>query len=314
MLESNSISLEMARSSKAAMLAAVELYNKTAFEYREEAFCVLIVNAWEVLLKARIVSRNNDEIETIFLRDSTGNISRSSLTNSPLTISLDRALNECDAPSAVKKNVQTLSGVRNEITHLGPLHPDLRQKISQFGTASVANLSTLLQRWFNEPIEGTYLLPVGFIGNAVGVVADPSRRQNQLLRDLQSIASNSEDEDEDFSVALSVRIEIARASGGGGTIGISSDPNAPRVTISDDELLELYPDTFDDMVEACGNRYQDFKRNADFNHHLRTMKADPEIAKQRHLNPSRPSSASQWFYNVAKVFDHLDEVYSVRGD
>ncbi len=117
-MQGASISLEMARSSKAAMLAAVELYNKTAFEYREEAFCVLIVNAWEVLLKARIVSRNNDDIESIFLRDDAGGIRRSRFTNSPLTISLERALNECDVSPAVQKNVESLFGVRNEITHL----------------------------------------------------------------------------------------------------------------------------------------------------------------------------------------------------
>ena len=313
-MEGNSISLEMARSSKAAMLAAVELYNKTAFEYREEAFCVLIINAWELLLKARIVSRKNDEIESIFLSDNAGGFRRSRLTNSPLTISLERALNECDVPPSVKTNVETLFGVRNEITHLGSLHPDLRRTISHFGTASVVNLSMLLQRWFNEPIEGTYLLPVGFIGDAIGVSADPSRRQNELLRDLQKIASTSEDDDEEFSVALSVQIQIARLAGGGGTIGISSDPNAPNVRISDDELLELYPDTYDSMVQACRNRYQDFKQDADFRHHMRTMKADPEIAKERHLNPIRPSSTSQFFYNVAKVFEYLDEVYSISND
>ena len=59
----------MARSAKAAMLAAVEIYNKTAFEFREEAFCVLIINAWEVLLKARIVSQNRNRLEIIYVRD-----------------------------------------------------------------------------------------------------------------------------------------------------------------------------------------------------------------------------------------------------
>ena len=314
MLEGDSTSLEMARSSKAAMLAAVELYNKTAFEYREEAFCVLIVNAWEVLLKVRIVSRNNDDLETIFLRDDAGGIKRSRFTNSPLTISLERALSECDVSPAVQRNVEALFGVRNEITHLGPLHPDLRQKISQFGTASVANLSTLLQRWFDEPIEGIYLLPVGFIGDAVGVSADPSQRQSELLRNLQRIASTSEVDDEEFTVALSVQIQIARMTGGGGTIGISSDPGAPTVRISDDELLELYPETYDSTVAACRNRYQDFKQDDTFHQHMRIMKTDPETAKQRHLNPNRPSSASQWFYNVAKVFEYLDDFYSVHDD
>ena len=47
--------------SKAAILAAIEIYNKPQIEYRDECFSILLVNAWELLLKA-ILSKNKQRI------------------------------------------------------------------------------------------------------------------------------------------------------------------------------------------------------------------------------------------------------------
>lgn len=47
--------------SKAAMLAAIEIYNKPQITYRDECFIVLIINAWELLLKA-ILAKNKQRI------------------------------------------------------------------------------------------------------------------------------------------------------------------------------------------------------------------------------------------------------------
>jgi len=44
--------LPKATKAEEAILAAIELYNKPDFRYREEAFAVLSLNAWELLLKA----------------------------------------------------------------------------------------------------------------------------------------------------------------------------------------------------------------------------------------------------------------------
>jgi len=40
---------------EAAVIAALEVYNKPAFRYREETFALLAINAWELLLKARLL-------------------------------------------------------------------------------------------------------------------------------------------------------------------------------------------------------------------------------------------------------------------
>ncbi len=47
--------------SKAATIGAIEIYNKPRFEYRDEVFVILLLNAWELLLKA-MLSRNGRSI------------------------------------------------------------------------------------------------------------------------------------------------------------------------------------------------------------------------------------------------------------
>jgi hypothetical protein len=47
--------------SRAAMLAAIEIYNKPQITYRDECFSILLINAWELLLKA-IISKNKQRI------------------------------------------------------------------------------------------------------------------------------------------------------------------------------------------------------------------------------------------------------------
>ncbi len=47
--------------SRAALLAAIEIYNKPQITYRDECFSILLINAWELLLKA-LISKNKQRI------------------------------------------------------------------------------------------------------------------------------------------------------------------------------------------------------------------------------------------------------------
>lgn len=47
-------SRRMVANSLSAMLAAIEIYNKPRMEYRDEVTVLLVVNAWELALKAAL--------------------------------------------------------------------------------------------------------------------------------------------------------------------------------------------------------------------------------------------------------------------
>ena len=53
----------------AATVAAIEIYNKPDFLYREEAFAVLAINGWELLLKAKWLADHNNKVSTLYVME-----------------------------------------------------------------------------------------------------------------------------------------------------------------------------------------------------------------------------------------------------
>jgi hypothetical protein len=50
-----------------AALSAIEIYNKPDFKYREETFSILMINSWELLLKAKIIKENDGDMKSIYI-------------------------------------------------------------------------------------------------------------------------------------------------------------------------------------------------------------------------------------------------------
>ncbi len=59
------LSEEVVEKSIAASIFAIEVYNKPDFKYREETFSVLMTNAWELLLKSKLIKDNGENPASI---------------------------------------------------------------------------------------------------------------------------------------------------------------------------------------------------------------------------------------------------------
>lgn len=303
-----SLSTKMARASAAALLAAVEIYNKPSFEYREQTFAILMVNAWETLIKARVIQQGNEKIQSIYRRDARSNRYTRDYNNNPTTIDLHTAISRISVPNDVKKNIEGIVVIRNRAMHLGMLAPNTSFQVLSFGSASVQNFVKLYTRWFRHSIHIPYLLPVGFVGDATVATSRVSKRQQELVNFLSSLASASEN-NSDYAVTLQLDVNLNPNFAGGGTIGPTNDPNAPRVAVTDDRLLEMYPMSYDDILRRCKERYSDFKANQRFNEIMKQIKEDPNCSYQRKLHPGRSTTAT-WLYNPTGVFERLDREYS----
>lgn len=122
--------------SLAAMLAAVEVYNKPQMTYREEVTTILVVNAWELALKATLRQRRY----SIYYKKRRGEPYRS--------LSIDDALGRVSAHSlwpanidgpAVTANVKALTEFRDRAIHLynaqglgTVIYPFLQQNVLNF--------------------------------------------------------------------------------------------------------------------------------------------------------------------------------------
>ena len=303
--------ITMARCAGAAMLGAIEIYNKPNVQYREQTFAMLASNAWELLLKARILQLDRGRVQSIYRRKRGSRlIDRESETNEPRTISLRQALQRVSVPGEVTANIKGLMFVRNHAAHLGILEPAARQKVLEFGTASVENFTKLSRSWFDETIDAPYLLPLGFIGDATIVQTSVSQGQRSLLKTLNTISNASANAaTSGFSVALRVDVKLNRGLSGGGSIGFTNDPAAPKVSISDDEALEYYSDTYHDVIAACRARYPGFKQNARFGSVMKMVKEDPNCAYERKLDPRNPKGQRKILYNLTASLARLDKEY-----
>jgi hypothetical protein len=66
------LSCELYRKASDIMLCAIEIYNKPTFAYRDETFCILAVNAWELLIKAKVLADNGERLEVLYVPQSNG--------------------------------------------------------------------------------------------------------------------------------------------------------------------------------------------------------------------------------------------------
>ena len=131
-----------------AALSAIEIYNKPDFKYREETFSILMINAWELLLKARIIQENNGKLKSIYvfvnktgikgntLKTKTPDLNRS---KNPKTIGLPKCLGICEqAPinldDAVKENIFLLMEIRDTAIHFQHSDKDVSKSANSQNT------------------------------------------------------------------------------------------------------------------------------------------------------------------------------------
>lgn len=122
-----------------AFTLALEVYNRPSMKNRVEAFAIMMVNAWELLLKAEILKAEGYE-KIFYDRDKSISISDA----------VKRRLQEKDP---VRINLETLIELRDHAIHL--LIPELQPQLSRLFQATVLNYQTRYRNEMgNAPLAG----------------------------------------------------------------------------------------------------------------------------------------------------------------
>ena len=107
--------------SKDAFIFAIEIINKPTLKHRSENFTFNICNAWELLLKAQIVSEKGEN--AIYYKN-----------NKDRTITLQKCIDMIftDFNNPIKKNLEVVQKLRNKSTHfITPEYDDLYISVFQ---------------------------------------------------------------------------------------------------------------------------------------------------------------------------------------
>ena len=125
---SKSRSSKLLEKSIAAMLSAIEIYNKPDFRYREETFAVLAVNGWELLLKAKILEENNNRLNSIYVYEK--RTTKLGKTSKKKYIKCNRS---CNPVTISLRNA--ITKIENTIGY--PLNPKLKSNL--YGLLEITN-------------------------------------------------------------------------------------------------------------------------------------------------------------------------------
>lgn len=317
------------RKAEAALLAAIEIYNKPDFKYREETFAILMLNAWELLLKAKLVLANNNDHRCLFVCESRPTASgaqsqkryiKRNRSGNPLTKSIGQVIAALDADAGsrlseqVRANLDALIEIRDSATHYFSASPQLAKQVLEIGTAAVKNFIELARRWFDQDLSGytLYLMPVGFVGTPASMTALPaSPDESKLVNYLAKVVRDAKPASgDDFSVALEVNLSFKRSPPGtAAAVAVTTDPSAPRVTLSEEDIRKTFPWDYDALVSRLRKRYTDFKVTKKFHAIRQPLKSDPRYVRTRLLDPGNPRSSRKDFYNP-NILQEFDKHYT----
>lgn len=243
----------------AAAVTAIESYNSPNAEYREQTFSILIVNAWELLLKAKILKDNSEDIESVYVKDEREKSGfKTNRNGTPWTLDIFDALRRTDTSVNVQSNLDSLTEIRDSSIHF-LADPDIKYVLAILAIASVVNFKTICSEWFSRSLEAYNfaVLPLSFDYDFKQLQrADLSVMPEGKARLIQNIFDRMESGDDDqyfFMCEIGTRlVSIKKASGDVDiTAGITGDASEGSSVIVRQKVNvnEQYPYTYTEIRE-----------------------------------------------------------------
>jgi hypothetical protein len=316
----------MLEKSIAAMLSAIEIYNKPDFKYREETFSVLCINSWELLLKVKVLNLASNKLASLYSMElrtlksgkkSTVKRPKQNRSGNPMSINLFEAYRVVHEDYGVKidravsDNLMALTEIRDNSIHFVNDDLLLSLKIQELGSASLQNYLHLVSVWFGDVLSGYnfYLMPLSFFRNfseAPGVSLNSSEKK--VLDYIKKTEEPYDQSDKvgDYNLTLRIDVKFQKVKSNSGVpVQITNDPSATSVFLTEEDFTDKYPWDYDVLSTRLNKRYSDFKMNGKYHKIRKKLETDKKFAYQRLLNPNNPSGGKKTFYNpnIQKEFD-----------
>ena len=151
-LEKENLQERLLIKSQEAFIMGLELYNKPTIKYRIEGFSFFICNAWELMLKAKLLKDG----KSIYYSDN---------PNRTLNLSDVIKIIFTDKKQPLRINLEKIIDLRNISTHL--VTEDYETVYAPFFQSNILNFSEQLQKFHN--IDITRKIPQNFLSLSVNM-------------------------------------------------------------------------------------------------------------------------------------------------
>lgn len=312
---------ELVDKSVAAMIAAIEVYNKPDFRYREETFSVLAVNSWELLAKAYYLKLNNNQMRYLYIyenkinKDGTKSAKKSIKTNrsgNPQTHSLDKVLKKIEdklgnkLPTPLTESMNLLIEMRDNTIHFYNKNQLIGMQLQEIGSASLKNYVIAVKEWFDMDLSeyNFYLMPLSFfsIPNTDGLILN--KEEENFFSLVEQLDSEVEDTNA-YQIRVSVKIDLTRSKGSD-AIKAQLSKDGHQLAMTDEQIRAKYPLDYHQMIAKLREIFSDFKQDRKFHELKKTIMNDERYHRSRFLDPQNKKSSKKDFYsvNVLKYFEN----------
>ena len=309
------------RNSLAAYHAAIEIHNKPSVEYRYETVSLLLLNAWELALKAYVRKCTK---RSVFQKDG------HSISFSVALKATADSINQQHKGSfaSIESNLKLLHDYRNQSAHFysdetDPIVFSLIAKAAMNYTEFMAkyfdvdafggqNL-TILPLGFKLPFE-----PEGFLSKQV-VQPSGSPQFNAFVNKIVTVTQALEAEGCTDSVVLGFTMYIdstkkisnadilatidksknAIPFTKNSRVRLTTDPSAQPMRLSDEVFFATWPLKYAELAKRCREEIADFKQDSRFNKAKLIIQGNLSFANQRSLDEARKNT--RWYYSEAAV-------------
>lgn len=311
----------------AATVAAIEIYNKPDFRYREEAFAVLAINGWELLLKAKWLADHNNKPSSLYVmeprtkKDGTKSHKlrvKQTRSGNPFTHSLDflaKKLVEAKTldPNAWA-NLRALLELRDSSIHFYNRAGAFSTRLQEIGMATLKNFVAASKAWFQRDLSefNFYLMPLSFV--ALPRQADAlvlNHEEKRFLTFLQNLETTTATTNSPFAVTVNIDVKFTRSKADGALdVQVTNNPNALEIRLTEEQIRERYPWSYERLTEECRKRYDRFKIDDTYHTTRKQLLKDDRYGAIRFLDPGNPKSAKKPFFSPA-IIAELDKHYTV---
>lgn len=231
---------------------ALEVYNRPSLKNRVEAFTIMMVNAWELLLKAELLISNG--YSAIFYNEN---------RSISLNDALKKRLQENDP---VRKNIEKLIELRDQAIHL--LIPELQPQLSRLFQATVINYQARYRNEMgNAPLSGQNVGMLSLVIDGPETeVAVIQKHYGELTagivdRFLKSFTASSKEYDSnEFSIPIDYKLALVkRKDKSDVSLTVGEDGNNAIIIHKTVDLDITHPYYTGKAIEEINEIQSDFK-------------------------------------------------------
>jgi len=306
-----------------AMLSAIELYNKPNYTYREESFAILMVNAWELLLKGKKLkdSRGNmsrGNMTTIYVPESTKTKDgkprkrftyKTNKSGNFVTVGITSLIKDLEDQN-LKLQLETLIEIRDNSIHFINSNGYLDKTLVEVATATLDSYNQMVNKWFSRDLSkyDLYLIPLSLkmpTDFKATQLEDEPEECKKLINYIATQSSKKE-EDSEHNITISVDVKLNRTDQGM-KVRFDKESGAPIYQDSEEVFMKKYPMDYHTMLSKLKEKIPDLVQNKRFHDLKRSLCKREELFKERFLDYKKQTGIKKGYYssNFIQEFEKL---------